>query len=280
MKFANLKGRTKLVRADGAVDIDQASNGALPADPDEALERWDEVLAWAQTYTGQATEAVPTLQELSAPSPRPRQAFGIGLNYAPHAAESGFEVPKHPFVFAKMASSLAGPYGDLIIRDSESIDWEVEAVVIIGRTARDVDAGAAWDYVAGVTCGQDFSDRAIQWRLGPNRQTTLGKSLPGFGRTGPLLVTPDEYENPDDIELSCTVNGEERQHGRTSELIFNVPTLIEYLTAVTTLFPGDLIFTGTPEGVGIGRTPPLYLKPGDVVESFVAKAGSMKHVVK
>ena len=189
-------------------------------------------------------------------------------------------MPDFPFVFAKMSSSLTGPFGDLVIGDSETIDWEVEAVVVIGREARNVKAGNAWDHIAGVTCGQDFSDRTIQWRTGPNRQTTLGKSLPGFGPTGPLLVTPDEYENPDDIELSCTVNGEERQHGRTADLIFDVPTLIEYLSAVTTLFPGDLIFTGTPEGVGIGRTPPLYLKAGDVVETFVHGAGSMRHVVK
>lgn len=280
MRFANHNGRLILLRADGAVDLGKASGGDVAADPQESLQRWDEVIAFAAGYTGPATGPAPAVDELGAPSPRPGQVFGIGLNYAPHAAESGFAVPAQPFVFAKMISSLAGPFGDLMIGDHRTVDWEVEAVVVIGRAARNVEAADAWDHVAGITAGQDFSDREIQSRLGPNSQPTLGKSLPGFGPTGPYLVTPSEYQNPDDIEIFCEVNGERRQHGRTSDLIFGVPKLVEYLSSVTRLSPGDLIFTGTPEGVGVGRVPPLYLQGGDIVETTVEKAGTMRHTVK
>jgi 2,4-diketo-3-deoxy-L-fuconate hydrolase len=276
VRFANIDNRLHLVTRDGAIDVSEASGGTIPADPAAALARWDDVLSWA-TSTEAGGAAFDT-SALGAPSPAPSQIFAIGLNYAPHAAESGFQVPAHPFTFTKTAAALAGPDGDLVI-DSETVDWEVELVVVIGKTADKVAAADAWDYVAGLTVGQDFSDRAVQNRLGPNSQPTLGKSRAGFGPTGPYLVTPDEFDNPDDLALSCTINGEVMQQGRTSELIFNVPALIEYLSAVLPLQPGDLVFTGTPAGVGIGRTPAVYLKPGDRVETTVEGIGTLHHTV-
>jgi 2,4-didehydro-3-deoxy-L-rhamnonate hydrolase len=276
MRFANHNGRLGLVVDGGIVDVADASGGALPSRPAEALTRWDEVLRWAGS-ADQAAARPFDERELGAPSPEPGQVFAIGLNYAPHAAESGFTVPSHPFVFTKTTAALAGPFGELPL-PSATIDWEVELVAVIGRTADTVRAEDAWAHIAGLTVGQDFSDREVQNRLGANSQPTLGKSRPGFAPTGPYLVTPDEFADPDDIPLSCVINGETVQSARTSELIFGVPRLVEYLSAVLPLQPGDLIFTGTPAGVGIGRTPAVYLRPGDVVETTVDGIGTIRQV--
>ncbi|MFF2050309.1 fumarylacetoacetate hydrolase family protein [Leifsonia sp. NPDC058194] len=274
MRFANQNDRLHLVLEDGLVDVERASAGALPADPAAALERWSDVLAWAAGVTD--AETVEYVESgLRAPSPEPRQVFAIGLNYAPHAKESGFDLPKYPFVFTKTAAALAGPFGDVVV-PSETIDWEVELVVVIGASAYKVSQDEAWEHVAGLTVGQDFSDRAIQGRLGPNTQPTLAKSLPGFAPTGPYLVTPDEFADRDDIPLWCTVNGEEMQRSTTAGLIFGVAELVSYLSQDIPLFPGDLIFTGTPAGVGFGRSPQIYLKPGDVVETGIEGIGTIR----
>ena len=149
-------------------------------------------------------------------------------------------------------------------------------MVIIGRTAASVPARSAWDHVAGLSVGQDVSERILQMASTPP-QFSLGKSYPGFGPVGPYLVTPDEFENPDDLELSCSINGEQMQKSRTRELIFGVPELIEQLSRVTPLLPGDIIFTGTPSGVGLGRSPQRWLAPGDVLTSYIEGIGEMSH---
>jgi 2-keto-4-pentenoate hydratase/2-oxohepta-3-ene-1,7-dioic acid hydratase in catechol pathway len=153
-------------------------------------------------------------------------------------------------------------------------DWEVELVVVMGRRAHRVHADAAWSHVAGLTIGQDLSERTLQ-RAGNVPQFGLGKSYPGFGPTGPWLVTLDEFADPDDLALSCSVNGVVMQDSRTSDLVFSVPRLIEYLSAVVVLLPGDVIFTGTPSGVGSARKPPQYLVPGDVVVSRIEGIGTL-----
>jgi 2-keto-4-pentenoate hydratase/2-oxohepta-3-ene-1,7-dioic acid hydratase in catechol pathway len=162
---------------------------------------------------------------------------------------------------------------EVVLPDGD-VDWEVELVVILGRTARHVPPDRAWDYVAGVCVGQDLSERRMQLTP-PSPQFSLGKSHAGFGPTGPWLVTPDELDNPDDLTLGCTLNGEEMQRGRTRDMVFPVPDLIARLSAVVTMLPGDLLFTGTPAGVGLGRNPPEYLSAGDVLVSYIDAVGQI-----
>jgi 2-keto-4-pentenoate hydratase/2-oxohepta-3-ene-1,7-dioic acid hydratase in catechol pathway len=221
--------------------------------------------------TAGATAYDPT--KLGPPSPTPRQSIGIGLNYAKHAAEGGIPVPEFPTTFTKFPTCIAGP-NDVVSLPSESVDWEVELVVVMGRRAHNVAAGDAWAHVAGLTIGQDISERKVQLRP-PVPQFNLGKSFPGFGPIGPWVVTPDDLPDPDDLALSCTVNGETMQDSRTSDLIFGVPVLIESLSSIIPLLPGDVIFTGTPEGVGMARKPPRFLAPGDVIVSTIEGIGSM-----
>jgi 2-keto-4-pentenoate hydratase/2-oxohepta-3-ene-1,7-dioic acid hydratase in catechol pathway len=162
----------------------------------------------------------------------------------------------------------------VVIPEGGNVDWEVELVAVIGKEAKNVSAAEAWDYVAGLTIGQDISERVSQLR-GPAPQFGLGKSFPGFGPVGPWLVTVDEFANPDDLELGCSLDGEEVQKGRTSELIFSVPALIQGLSATATLLPGDIIFTGTPAGVGLGRSPQRFIQPGETLVSRVEGIGEM-----
>jgi 2-keto-4-pentenoate hydratase/2-oxohepta-3-ene-1,7-dioic acid hydratase in catechol pathway len=203
--------------------------------------------------------------------------YGIGLNYSDHVAESGFARPETaPPVFTKFPSCITGPFAEITLPAGGHNDWEVELAVIIGATAHHVPAAKAWDYVAGLSVGQDISERILQMATKPP-QFSLGKSYPGFGPVGPWLVTPDEFSNPEDLQLGCHINGEQMQHGRTSQLIFSVTELIEQLSQVTPLLPGDIIFTGTPSGVGMGRDPQRWLAPGDVLTSFIEGIGEMRH---
>ncbi|MFD6287068.1 fumarylacetoacetate hydrolase family protein [Streptomyces sp. NPDC060205] len=275
MRFATLSGRLHQVIAPGRVlDLNAASDGKLPADPQLAYERWDEVLAFA---AGARPDGAHEASEetYGNPAPQPRQVFAIGLNYADHAAESDFAVPEHPPVFTKFVSSLAGPFGEIVMPEGH-VDWEVELVVVIGRHAHRVSAEEAWSYVAGVSVGQDISERVLQ-SAGPAPQFSLGKSYPGFGPIGPVLVTPDELPDRDNLELGCLINGEQVQKGHTRDMVFPVPELIARLSAVTPLLPGDVLFTGTPSGVGLGRTPQRWLQAGDELVSYVRGVGEMRH---
>lgn len=272
MRFGNLDDRLVLVTDSGTVDVADASEGRLPADPQQALCQWPDVLAWADAFDGDGVPHDET--KLSAPVPRPRQVFAIGLNYASHAAESGVDAPAFPSTFTKFPTSVAPPHATVAL-PSDQVDWEVELVVVVGRPAHRVPAADAWDHVAGLTVGQDLSERAVQLRP-PVPQFSLGKSFPGFAPIGPYLVTPDELDDRDDLALSCTLNGEEVQRGRTSDLVFPVPELIECLSSIVPLLPGDLIFTGTPAGVGASRTPPRFLRPGDELVSTVEGVGTIR----
>ena len=168
-------------------------------------------------------------------------------------------------MFAKFQSSLTGP-DSIVTLPSDGVDWEVELVVVIGREAREVPVEKGWDYVAGLTVGQDLSWREVQTR-GPAPQFSIGKSYPGFSPIGPVVVTPDEFADKDDLAIGCSLDGEVLQEGRTSDLIFSVPDLVSRLSSSLTLYPGDLIFTGTPKGVGMGRDPKRYLVPGSLVST-------------
>lgn len=274
MRIANLSGRLALLTASGAVDVEQASDGLFTSDPQAVYPRWAEFRAWAVTAPAAGATTFDTA-DLRAPCPAPRQVFGIGLNYRDHVAESGLSLPDSPTVFTKFASSLTGPHTEITL-PGQTVDWEVELVVVVGRDARDVPVDVGWEYVAGVTAGQDLSERTVQLS-GPAPQFSLGKSFPGFGPTGPWLVTPDEFADRDDIALSCAINGETMQNGRTRDLVFSVPELISRLSAVLPLLPGDLIFTGTPAGVGSGRNPKRFLSPGDELTTVIDGIGEMRH---
>jgi 2-keto-4-pentenoate hydratase/2-oxohepta-3-ene-1,7-dioic acid hydratase in catechol pathway len=201
----------------------------------------------------------------------------IGLNYADHAAESGSKVPDDPMMFAKYSSTLCGP-GDNIVAplNHSKMDYEVELVVVIGKRAHRVPQREAYDYVAGYTCGHDVSERAFQKGDG---QWLRAKSSDTFAPIGPVIVTKDEISEPHALKLGTKVNGEVRQNSSTSQIIFQVPKLVEFISSYVTLDPGDLIFTGTPPGVGFGMRPPQYLKAGDVVEVWVEKIGSVTNTV-
>jgi 2,4-didehydro-3-deoxy-L-rhamnonate hydrolase len=272
MKLANLDGRLVVVLPDGVVDVAAASEGRFGPDPMSAYDDWAGFVGWA----GGATEATGALDEskLGCPVPRPRQVFAIGLNYRSHAEESGRPVSEVPATFTKFPASLSGPFDDIEIHGT-SVDWEVELVVVIGPKADRVAEGAAWGHVAGLTVGQDISDRQLQFAAG--MQFSLGKSRRGYGPMGPWLVTPDEVPDPDDLALGCSVDGETVQDARTSELIFGVPQLVAELSAVLPLLPGDVIFTGTPAGVGVACTPPRALQPGQVLETWIEGIGTIRN---
>jgi 2-keto-4-pentenoate hydratase/2-oxohepta-3-ene-1,7-dioic acid hydratase in catechol pathway len=236
------------------------------------FDEWDEFHQFAATIT--ATTGALLDASLRNPVPRPHQVFAIGLNYRGHAEESGADLPTVPAVFTKFPTSLTGPFDDVAVV-GETVDWEVELVAVIGRMADRVAEADAWTHIAGVTIGQDISDRHLQFAAGG--QFSLGKSRRGFGPVGPWIVTPDDLSRPDDLALGCSVNGQTMQDARTSDLVFNVPQLVAELSAILPLLPGDLIFTGTPSGVGIVRKPPQFLKPGDVLETWIEGVGTIRN---
>ena len=272
MKIANANGRAALVLGDEVADVATLSEGRFGPDPRSVFDEWDEFVAFASgvtTGTGPLVES-----ELGCVVPLPRQVFAIGLNYRSHAAETGRDVPTVPATFTKYPSSLAGPFDDVAI-PGDRVDWEVELVAVIGRRAERVAEADGWGVVAGLTVGQDITDRTLQQAAGA--QFSLGKSHRGFGPMGPWVVSLDELDNPDDLALSCTLDGEVVQDGRTSDLVFSVPQLVAELSAVVTLLPGDVIFTGTPSGVGVARTPPRFLGAGQVIESWIEGIGTMRN---
>jgi 2-keto-4-pentenoate hydratase/2-oxohepta-3-ene-1,7-dioic acid hydratase in catechol pathway len=273
MRLSNVGGRGVLMVDDRGLDINAASDGRLPSDPNLLIEQWSALRKWAATAPKE--DAVELSGVVGPPVPRPRQIFAVGLNYADHADEARMQLPEHPMIFTKFPSSLVGPSHDVCLR-SATVDWEVELVVVMAAEVHDISAGQAWSAVAGLTIGQDLSDRHVQLR-GANPQFSLGKSFPGFGPIGPTLVSLDEIEDPDDLDLGCSVNGLVVQSDRTSSMIFSVPELISRLSAVCTLFPGDVIFTGTPSGTAGGNAVPNYLKPGDELTSWIGGIGEMRN---
>jgi 2-keto-4-pentenoate hydratase/2-oxohepta-3-ene-1,7-dioic acid hydratase in catechol pathway len=200
--------------------------------------------------------------------------FAIGLNYRSHATESGMAVPTVPATFTKFPASLAGPFDEIEL-GGDTVDWEVELVAVIGRRADRVAERDGWDHVAGLTVGQDISDRTLQFAAGA--QFSLGKSRRGFGPMGPWVVSLDEFDDHDDLALGCSVDGETMQDSRTVDLVFGVPRLVAELSGVVPLLPGDVIFTGTPGGVGFTRDPARFLRPGQVLETWIEGIGTIRN---
>jgi 2-keto-4-pentenoate hydratase/2-oxohepta-3-ene-1,7-dioic acid hydratase in catechol pathway len=267
VRIAVIASRTKIVRGTEAIDIAEASGGLFGPHALDVYDRWVAFTTWADSAElGPGVPFAP--EDCDSPVPAPRQIFGIGLNYRAHQIESGLPAPADPLVFGKFVTSVGGPVGDLVLF-TDQVDWEVEAAVVIGREARHVAEGEAWAYVAGITAAQDYSARDVQMRPAGTPQFSLGKSFPGYTPLGPVLVSPDEFENPDDIAVSCSINGQVVQSSTTADMIFSVGQLIAYLSSILPLLPGDVILTGTPSGVALGMTPPQYLKAGDQITTVV-----------
>jgi 2-keto-4-pentenoate hydratase/2-oxohepta-3-ene-1,7-dioic acid hydratase in catechol pathway len=280
MRIANVDGRAKLVVGATAIDVAEATGGRFGPGLPQLYEVWDDFVDHVTQDVKVPPSAPggpfdPTLA--GPPSPAPRQVFAVALNYRDHAAESGVRPPDDPLVFAKYVSAFSGPVSEVALPDGGHVDWECELVAVVGRTAHRIGASEGWSYVAGLTVGQDLSERLLQ-RSGPVPQFGLGKSYPGFAPTGPLLVTADELDDPDDLAIGCDLNGRPVQSARTSDLIFPVPELVAYLSRVVVLYPGDVIFTGTPPGVGMGRSPQVYLQPGDHLRSHIEGIGELHQV--
>ncbi|MEJ8662123.1 fumarylacetoacetate hydrolase family protein [Streptomyces sp. MS1.AVA.4] len=281
MRLANIDGRLVIKGPQGYFDATEASGGRFGPAAQSALADWEAFSSWARTFlaSSDAARAPRVGTDAGAvwgpPVPRPSQIFAVGLNYRDHIAESKLDVPSEPAVFTKFVTSLTGHDTAVTLPDG-LVDWEAELVAVIGRHCHRATRETAWSYVAGLTVGQDLSERRLQL-TGPAPQFSLGKSYPGFAPLGPELVSTDEFADPDDLELGCRLEGGEvLQKSRTSEMVFDVPELITRLSAVCPLLPGDLIFTGTPAGVGGARTPQKFLAPGDVLVTWIESIGTLR----
>lgn len=270
-RLANVDGRAALVSGDHYHDVAAVSQGSVSSDPMKVLTRPDRLTALAASLGEHEPTGLMAEASLGPPVPRPRNVYGIGLNYLDHAAEGSMEVPKNPLVFTKFPSCLTGPTADVEMR-SNYCDYEGELVVVIGRGGRDIDAADAWSHVLGITVGQDISDRKVQFAAKPPH-FDLGKSFDTFGPMGPVLVSVDEIGDPSELRIVTRVNGDELQNDVVANMVFDVPTLIAYLSQITTLTAGDVIFTGTPAGVGAvhGR----YLADDDVIETTIDGIGTL-----
>ncbi|MDA0193648.1 MAG: fumarylacetoacetate hydrolase family protein [Bacteroidetes bacterium] len=234
-------------------------------DYDENFFASDGVATLEKNLAKSSKVKIPAGTRLGSPIGRPSKIICVGLNYAKHAAESGMDIPKEPILFYKSTTSLTGPNDNIIIpKGGDKTDWEVELAIVIGKRASYIDKAEAFNYIAGYALHNDVSERAFQLERGG--QWLKGKSADSFAPLGPWLVTKDEITNPNTLDLWLKLNGETIQSSNTSDMIFDVPHLVSYISQFMTLLPGDVISTGTPSGVGMGLNPPRYLKPGDIVE--------------
>ncbi|MGB8197806.1 MAG: fumarylacetoacetate hydrolase family protein [Acidimicrobiales bacterium] len=280
MRLANFDGRATIVTGDGIVEVAGASSGAFSPSVDKCLGQLDKLSAWYNSARPALTLEISADEfardERLGPVVTPQQIFGIGLNYRRHAEETGVKVPTEPMVFTKFVSALCGPNASLPIPGT-STDYEAELVVVIGTSIRNVRVEDALAAVAGYCVGQDYSERDWQYRGAP-AQFSLAKSFENFAPIGPWLTTADEVPNPNDLTIATTLNGEVMQRSNTRDMVFSVAELISYLSSVCELRRGDLIFTGTPEGVGRSRQPPVFLQPGDEIVTTIEGLGSLRNV--
>jgi 2-keto-4-pentenoate hydratase/2-oxohepta-3-ene-1,7-dioic acid hydratase in catechol pathway len=259
----------------GYIDIEKVSGGKLSSDPMACFENWAEVCKVATNLSQADESSAITLDsnKLECPVPRPRQIFAIGINYKAHAAEMNNPLPSQPLVFTKFQSSLNSPNGAVTLV-GEKCDFEAELVAVIAKGGRNISASEAWCHVAGLCVGQDVSDRALQYANTPP-QFSLGKSRAGFTPIGPWITDAASLTTRGNLEMTCRVSGEIMQHTQTDDMIFEIPEIISYLSSICELFPGDVIYTGTPSGVGAGRTPQRFLHAGDVIETTIQDLGKL-----
>jgi 2-keto-4-pentenoate hydratase/2-oxohepta-3-ene-1,7-dioic acid hydratase in catechol pathway len=271
-RFANVEGRSALVDDDGSwFDASRVSGRAVPRDPMEAWRQLGELHRIATAIATREPDGHISDVDLRPPLPAPRSVFAVGLNYRSHAEEADMDVSQTPLIFTKFPSCLAGP-DDPVVLGGSTDDYEAELVVVIGRGGRDIRPQDAWGHVGGLTAGQDISDRTLQFAATP-AHFDLGKSRDTYGPIGPVIVSTDSFATPGDLRITCDINGERRQDDRTSNLVFDIPTLITYLSSILTLTPGDLIFTGTPEGVGAASLRSLV--DGDVISTTIEGIGTL-----
>lgn len=273
LSLINRNGRAAARRGDHFVDVAEASGGRLPSDPMEVLARFEEFCSFAEGLAEGAFEGQVEEAKLGAPVPSPRKVFGVGLNYTDHAAEAGLDLPKAPLIFTKFPSCIVGPRADVVLT-SNRVDYEVELVAVVGRGGRHIPENEALAHLAGYCVGQDISDRRMQFADKPP-QFSMGKSVDTFGPIGPGVVPMAQIPDPDDLAISCSIGDEELQNARTSLMVFPVAELVSWLSRYCTLEPGDLIFTGTPAGVGSVREPRRYLAAGDVITSTIEGIGTI-----
>ncbi len=271
--FANINDRSALVQGDAFFDLAIITDGAVSADPMEAILNSDLLHHYSNQLGDYEPSGIIAEADICAPIPRPRNSFGVGLNYQLHVEESASKTPDTPMVFTKFPSCISGPTDDVIMR-SDKCDYEGELLVAIGRGGKDIKKDEAWSYVLGLSVCQDFSDRGVQYKDQP-AQFNLGKSFDTFGPIGPYLVSTDSFTDPSDLEIVTRVNGDVRQRDRTSNMIFDIPTLVSYISSITALAVGDIIFSGTPEGVGFRNG--SFLKDGDIVETTIKSIGTMRN---
>jgi len=277
MKIAAYENEVYLIRENGekitGISLANAGGGHLGSDIMSLLGNWDEFSKWAESSAISEYPINIDRAKLQAPLTSSRQIFAVGLNYKSHIAEIKMEAGK-PDIFTKFISSIAAP--DAVVKLSgDMVDWEVELVAVIGKGGRNISRQNALSHVAGYMIGQDISDRQKQF-AGSAKQFSLGKSYAGYAPIGPWITTMDEISTPLDLALCTILNGQTMQDSRTSLTLNNVDALIEELSSVAELYPGDLIFTGTPGGVGFGRDPHVFIQKGDVLESRIEGLGFIK----
>ena len=275
-KLGNVSNKASLIFNNEYYLLSDISRGRLTDNMDDILHSIDIV---EELYSNiDKFEASGSLEDvkLGPPVTNSHNCFAVGLNYKNHAEESAMEIPPFPMIFTKHTSGLVGPHAEIEMR-SDHVDYEAELVAVIGKSGKDISAEDAWNHVAGLCVGQDISDRVVQFAAKPP-QFNLGKSFDTFGPMGPYLVSLDALENKEKLKIECKVNDEIRQNDNTNDLIFDIPSIIKYLSEIVTLNVGDVIFTGTPGGVGVMEG--KFLKEGDVLKTSIEGLGSLENVCK
>lgn len=272
-KLGTVGGKAVLIKDDHYFDVASLSNGAISSDSVEALKFQNELSELYATLSGENATGNLSEIELGNPVPKSPNCYAVGLNYRKHAEESGMDIPEVPMIFTKHTSCFVGPKANVEMR-SDYVDWEVELVVVIGKEGKNISKENALEHVAGLCVGQDISDRPTQFATTP-AMFNLGKSFDTYGPMGPALVSLDLLENCENLDIECKLNGETVQKSNTSDLIFNVSSIISYLSEIVSLNIGDTIWTGTPSGVGIASG--KFLKDGDVLTSSIEGLGSMEN---
>lgn len=272
-RLANIEGRAALVSGDAYYDLEDISNGNFSGDPMQALERLSELSALGAQLDNFEPSGQLADVELGPPVPNPKNCYAVGLNYRNHAEESNMDIPPVPMVFTKHTSCISGPTANIEMR-SDYVDYEAELVAVIGKPGKDIARDDAWQHVAGLCVGQDISDRPMQFSAAPP-QFNLGKSFDTFGPIGPVLTSLDSLDDYHSMEIQCDVSGELRQKDNVDDLIFDIPFIISYLSEIVTLNTGDVIFTGTPAGVGVidGK----YLRDGEILTTSIAGLGTLRN---